>query len=122
MPNKRAFLLALVLTAAPVLAQSYAAVTAERLKQPDDGDWLMVRRTYDGWGYSPLAQITPRNIKGLQPVWVYSTGVNNGHEATPIVNQGVMYVATPGNQVIALDAATGRLLWRYRRQMADGVV
>ncbi len=122
MPYKRTFFLALILTAAPALAQNYAPVTAERLKQPEDSDWLMVRRTYDGWGYSPLAQITPRNIKGLQPVWVYSTGVNNGHEATPIVNQGVMYIATPGNQVLALDAATGRLLWRYRRQMADGVV
>ena len=45
-------------------------MTAERLKKPEDGDWLMVRRTYDGWGYSPLEQITPGNVARLQPVWV----------------------------------------------------
>ena len=61
----------------------------------------MIRRTYDGWGYSPLDQITPANVARLQPVWVFSTGVDNGHEAPPIVNNGVMFVATPGNQVIA---------------------
>ena len=45
----------------PIL-QNYKPVTAERLKKPEDGDWLMVRRTYDGWGYSPLDQITPGNV------------------------------------------------------------
>src|SRR5579871_1684594 len=69
----------------PPLLQNYKTVTAERLTKPGDGDWLMVRRTYDGWGYSPLDQITPENVARLQPAWVFSTGVNNGHEATPIV-------------------------------------
>src|SRR6267142_1534610 len=81
----------------------YPTVTAERLLKPDDASWLMVRRTYDGWGYSPLDQITPANIATLQPEWGFSTGVSSGHEAAPIVNGGVMFVATPGNQVIALD-------------------
>ena len=81
--------------------------------KPDDGDWLMIRRTYDGWGYSPLDQITPANVSRLQPAWVFSTGVSSGHEAAPIVNNGVMFVSTPGNQVIAIDAKTGTLLWRY---------
>ena len=52
-------------------------------------------------------QITPGNVSRLQPVWVFATGSVNGHEAPPIVNNGVMFVATPGNQVIALDAKTG---------------
>ena len=43
----------------PALLQSYHPVTAERLKKPADEDWLMIRGTYDGWGFSPLAQITP---------------------------------------------------------------
>ena len=108
---------------APVPAlQNYKPVTADRLKKPEDGDWLMVRRTYDGWGYSPLAEITPANAARLQPAWVVSTGVNNGHEAAPIVNNGVMFVATPGNQVIALDAASGRILWRYRRPLSEDVI
>ena len=54
----------------PAILQNYKPVDAERLKNPDDGDWLMVRRTYDGWGYSPLEQITPANVTRLQPVWV----------------------------------------------------
>ena len=78
-----------------LILQNYKPVTAERLKSPDDSDWLMVRRTYDGWGYSPLDQITPANVARLQPVWVFATGVTNGHEAPPIVNNGVMFVATP---------------------------
>src|SRR3954468_3159434 len=87
----------------PPVLQDYQPVTADRLKKPEDGDWLMTRRTYDGWGYSPLTQITSGNAARLQPVWVVATGVNNGHEAAPIVNGGVMFVATPGNQVIALE-------------------
>ena len=104
--------------AVPAALQNYKTVTAERLKQPADGDWLMVRRTYDGWGYSPLDQITPRNVQRLQPAWVFSTGQTSGHEAAPIVNNGVMFVATPGSQVIAIDASTGGVLWRYRKQVA----
>ena len=113
---------AFLLFAAEAFAQlpNYSPVTAESLKQPADGDWLMIRRTYDGWGFSPLEQITARNVQRLQPAWIFSTGVNSGHEAAPIVKDGVMFVATPGNQVIALDAAKGTLLWRYRRQMPDG--
>ena len=103
-------------------SRNYRPVTAERLKNPEAGDWLMVRRTYDGWGYSPLKQITPANVARLQPVWTFATGKENGHEAPPIVNNGVMFVATPGNQVIALDAKTGQLLWRYRRPLPEGVV
>ena len=110
--------------AAPVpdILRQYKTVTAERLKRPEDNDWLMIRRTYDGWGYSPLSQITTGNVARLQPAWVFSTGVINGHEAPPIVNNGVMFVATPGNQVIALDAKTGGLLWRYRRPPPEDVI
>ena len=108
--------------APPAAPRNYRPVTAERLKTPDAGDWLMVRRTYDGWGYSPLKQITPANVSRLQPVWTFATGQENGHEAPPIVNSGVMFVATPGNQVIALDAKSGQLIWRYRRPLPEGVV
>ena len=102
-------------TPRPAVLQNYPGVTAEQLKAPADGDWLMIRRTYDGWGYSPLQQITKGNVARLQPVWSLSTGVTSGHQAPPIVNGGVMFVATPNNQVLAIDARTGALLWRYRR-------
>jgi alcohol dehydrogenase (cytochrome c) len=52
---------------AAALAQ-YPAVTAERLLHPLDGEWLMLRRTYDGWGYSPLSEITTENVHRLKPV------------------------------------------------------
>jgi alcohol dehydrogenase (cytochrome c) len=111
-------------TPAPVPAalQNYTPVTSDRLKSPGDGDWLMIRRTYNGWGYSPLDQITPENVQRMQPAWVLSTGVNNGHEAAVIVNNGVMFAATPGSQVIAVDVRTGGVLWRYRRKLPEDVI
>jgi alcohol dehydrogenase (cytochrome c) len=106
----------------PPVLQNYKPVTTERLKNPEEGDWLTIRRTYDGWGHSPLGQITAANVARLQPVWVFSTGMPSGHEAPPIVNNGVMFVATPGNQVIALDAASGRILWRYQKALAEDAI
>jgi alcohol dehydrogenase (cytochrome c) len=110
------------------LLANYKSVTADRLKKPEDGDWLSVRRTYDGWGYSPLDQIKRSNVDKLQLQWVALTGQNNGHEAPTMVNNGVMFVSTPlnqpqgnnGNQVMALDAKSGRVLWRYTRQVTAG--
>lgn len=114
--------LGLTAAAQSTALQNYKTITAERLTKPDDGDWTMIRRTYDGWGYSPLAQITAQNVQRLQPAWVFATGVNSGHEAAPLVNNGVMFVATPGSQVLAIDASTGNLLWRYRRQLPAGAI
>src|SRR5262245_13546112 len=104
----------------PAVLQNDKTVTADRLKKPEDGDWLMVRRTYDGWGYSPLEQITTKNVEKLQPVWEFATGVTSGHEAPPMVNNGVLFVATPSNQVIAIDVRTGKPLWRFRRPAPEG--
>ena len=101
--------------AAAAILRSYQPVTAARLLQPEDANWLMIRRTYDGWGYSPLDQISTSNVAQLKPVWSLPTGVDRVHEAAPIVNGGVMFVSTPANQVLALEAATGKLLWRYVR-------
>ena len=77
----------------------------------------MYLRQYDSWSYSPLDRINTRNVADLVPVWTMSTGTTEGHQAPPIVNDGVMFVTTPFNQVIAIDAKTGDLLWRYRHQM-----
>src|SRR5262249_38822851 len=57
-----------------------------------------------------------------QPVWSYSTGVLEGHQSPPIVNNGVMFVTTPENQVLALNAKTGDLIWRYKRELPEDVV
>jgi len=103
----------------PDILQRYTPVTAERLKKPEDANWLLFRRTYDGWGYSPLRDITPANVARLAPVWSFSTGQVEGHQAPPIVNNGIMFVATPGNQVLAIEAKSGAVLWRYKRAIPE---
>ena len=103
-------------------AEPYRPVTDERLENPEPENWLFYRGTYDGWGYSPLDQIDADNVADLVPVWSFSTGVNSGHEAPAIVNDGVMFVTTPGNQVIAIDARTGDLIWLYEHEMPEDVI
>src|SRR5256885_15080248 len=85
----------------------YPTVTDDRLLRPDAGDWLMYRRTYDGSGFSPLKEITPSNIHKLSLAWSFSTDLVEAHETTPIVNHERMFITTPGNNTIALDAKTG---------------
>jgi alcohol dehydrogenase (cytochrome c) len=106
----------------PAVLRNYQPVTAERLTNPEDGNWLSIRRTYDGWGYSPLDQITVDNVKGLRPVWIFSTGEAKVHESAPLVNNGAMFISTPNNQVIAIDVRTGNLLWRYKKPRPSGAV
>jgi len=99
---------------------NYSPVTDARLANPEPQNWLMTRGRYQGWSYSDLDQINTSNVKGLVPVWSISTGVDSGHEAPPIINNGIMFVATPYSQVMALNAATGELLWRYKRKLPEG--
>ena len=97
-----------------------APVTDAMLQNPDPADWLNWRRTLDGWGYSPLDRIDRNNVHRLQLVWGWqmNTGAN---QPTPLVHDGVMYLANPGNVVQALDAVTGDRLWEYRRDLDDVV-
>ena len=123
----RKFVVICLLALVPVSAaaqglDSYSPVTDARLANPEPENWLMYRRTYDSWGYSPLDKINTTNVKRLAPVWSISTGVVEGHQAPPIVNDGVMFVATPQNQVLALDAKSGDLLWRYVRELPEDLV
>lgn len=106
----------------PELLQHYSPVTAERLKNPENANWLMIRRTYDGWGYSPLDQINTSNVSKLRLVWSTITGESRVHEAAPLVNNGAMFISTPTGQVIALDAKTGDILWRYKKPRPEGAV
>ncbi len=99
------------------MSQDYMTVTDARLQNPEAENWLMFRRTYDGWGYSPLDDIDADNVSDLKPVWSLSTGLTEGHQSPPIVNNGVMYITTPLNHVLAIDAASGDGLWEYSRQM-----
>jgi len=92
----------------------YQPVTKDRLlnAQQDDG-WLMYRRSYDSKGYAPFDQITPDNVSHLKVAFTYKTGLNQGHEAAPIVNGQYMFITTPMDHLIAMNAKTGKVLWTY---------
>ena len=105
--------------ASATMAADYNLVTDDRLKNPEPENWLSWRGNYEGWGYSPLNEITSENVGDLVPVWSYSTGVTEGHQAPPLVNDGMMFVTTPQNQIIALEATTGREIWRYVREIPE---
>ena len=109
-----------VLAVAPAWAQEreFAPVSDAVLQDPDPADWLNWRRTLDGWGYSPLDEIDTSNAGELQLAW--SWGIEPGvSQTTPLVHDGVMYIANPGNVVHALDARTGDLIWEYRHDMDE---
>ena len=98
---------------------SFTPVTDELLRNPPDDEWLSWRRTLDGHGYSPLDQLTPENVDGLRLAWVWT--MEQGRvQTTPLVHDGVMYLANPGNVLQALDAKTGDIIWQYRREYPEG--
>ena len=66
-------------------------VTDEMLRNPSDNDWLMWRRTYDGWGYSPLDQINKDNVDDLRLAWAW-TMEPGLQETTPLVRNGIMFL------------------------------
>lgn len=99
---------------------AFVPVTDAKLEAPDDGDWLMWRRTQNGWGYSPLDQIDRGNVGNLRLVWTREVGPGGSQEATPLVYDGVMYLPNPGDVIQAIDAAGGDLLWEYVREMPEG--
>jgi alcohol dehydrogenase (cytochrome c) len=94
--------------------RNYVPVTTEMLRNPPPGDWLIFRRNYLGHSYSPLSQITSANVKNLQLQWVWAMNDSGANQTTPIVHNGVIYLASPSNIVQALDAKTGSLIWETR--------
>ena len=108
---------------APVHAQpaaDFVPVTDAMLQDPAPADWLMWRRTLDGWGYSPLEQIDRDNVGDLRLVWSRALAPGS-QQGTPLVYDGVMYMPNPNDVIQAIDAATGDLNWEYRRQLPDDV-
>jgi alcohol dehydrogenase (cytochrome c) len=93
---------------------NYVDVTDAMLTHPSDGDWLMARRTYQGWSYSPLNKVTPANVKTLQLKWTWNMYEGGANQPTPIVHNGIMFLANAQNVIQALDAKTGRLIWENR--------
>ena len=114
MPFRKLALIAVISlrAAVPVSAQS---VDAERIRHADrePGAWLSYGRTYDEQRYSPLSQIDADNVSELGLVWTYDTGRDRGHEATPLVANGTLYLTTSWSGVHAVDLETGEAKWSY---------
>jgi alcohol dehydrogenase (cytochrome c) len=98
----------------------FTAVSEAHLIEPPAQDWLTWRRSYDAHGFSPLTDITPRNAARLRSAWTWTLPPGTS-ETTPLVHDGVMFVAAAGDRVYALDARTGDLLWQYTRRLPQGV-
>src|SRR5688572_25802140 len=87
----------------------------------DSADWPSYGRDYSNGRFSPLSQISPANAQQLKLAWRYKTGIPHSFEATPVVIDGTMYVSTPLNHVVALDAATGAKKWEYGHEFSSTV-
>ena len=108
---------ALVAAGAQAPAPGGAGLTSERLRDSaaEPHNWLTYWGNYQGTHYSALPQITASNASRLQAAWTKQLPGSSVLEATPLVVDGVMYTSGPPGIVVALDAATGRQIWRYQR-------
>ena len=91
-------------------------ITVERLNNADQDrdNWLVYGGTYRSLRYSPLDQITPANVGRLSAAWAFQLGViDHGLQSTPLVADGVMYLIGSDHRLVALEAATGKVIWRY---------
>ena len=93
---------------------------AQASAETEDGQWLMPAKNYASTRYSGLDQINTENVKNLKNAWTFSTGVNRGQEAAPLVVNNTMYVVTPyPNILYALDLSNpGATKWKYEPQPA----
>jgi len=90
----------------------FVPVSDAMLTNPDPADWLMIRRNYQAWSYSPLDQINLDNINGLKLEWVWNM-LDGDSEPSPLVYEGIIYLINPGNVIQALDGKTGELIWEH---------
>jgi alcohol dehydrogenase (cytochrome c) len=103
---------------APGVAAAAAIDDARLLAEsPAAADWLSYGHGYQHHRFSSLDQINRDTVEKLVPRWIYQTGISATFQATPLVADGVMYLTTPRNDLVALDAATGAEIWRYHHQM-----
>jgi len=118
----RALLLAIVFGSVALAAQTGTPpVTPQDLTDglKDPGKWLLNGGDYNGHRHSPLTQITPSNVGQLTAQWTFQTGTLGNFQTTPIVIDGVIYATGFGGNAWAIDARSGRTIWRYRRTLPE---
>ncbi len=82
----------------------------------DPANWITHGRDLAATRFAPSKQITTENVKSLRPAFIYQTGTAATFQATPLVADGIMYVSAPFSHVMAVNAATGREIWRYEHK------
>ena len=116
----------MIMAAASLIAQRSPAppVTAQDLLDglKDPSRWLTFSGDYSGRRNSPLTQITPANVSRLSAQWTFQTDVPGKFEASPLVLDGIIYVTGVDNNAWAIDARSGRQIWRYRRDVPEDVL
>ena len=115
METARRTMLASMIVAVAAAGPTAQDVSFERLRAAAEApaDWLTYSGTYFSQRYSELDQVAPANVRDLQLQWVYQTPVFGPWQTTPLVVDGVMYLTQRPNDVVALDARTGRVFWTY---------
>ena len=116
-------LLMIVLASVTLAAQTAGPqVTSQDLLDglKDPTRWLTYGGDYSGTRHSPLTQITPENVNQLTAQWTFQTGTLGSFQTTPVVIDGVLYVTGFNNNAWAIDARSGRPIWRYRRAAPRG--
>jgi len=102
-------------------ASAQQADSAMRTAQADSASWPSYGRDYTNQRFAPQSQLTPANVGGLKLAWKYNTGLPYGFETSPVVVGGTMYISTPLNHVVALDAKTGQKKWEYNPNLSTTV-
>jgi alcohol dehydrogenase (cytochrome c) len=117
----RALLMAALALAAVAWQGVSAQITSERIRDAatEPHNWLTYSGGYASHRYSPLTDVTLDNVGDLELKWVYQAQVTGAWQATPLVVDGVMYITQRPNDVVALDALTGRVFWTYRHTPSD---
>jgi alcohol dehydrogenase (cytochrome c) len=91
------------------------------LEQAPGSNWTTYNGDYSGRRFTNLHEINLTNVAKLRAAWIFHPGNSQRLEATPLVVRGIMYV-TSANDVFALDARTGRVLWHYHRPVSSGLL
>ena len=112
---------AVILGQPPVAAQSIVTDESLLTAPMDSNNWLMAGRDYSSTRFSPLRKITTENVKRLVPKWSFSLGTLDAQNTTPLAKDGVIYVTAAHSHIYAVDALTGRMIWKYAHPVAEGV-
>ncbi len=110
-----------LMAAGPIAAQQHVTDEMLRTAQEDPNNWLMATGNYTGNRFSKLGQINTGNVRNLVPKWIFSLGVLDAQNTTPVVQDGIMYATASHGRTYAIDASKGTEVWRYAHQLPEGV-